>query len=84
MKNNMGSKYQQMKADILAQNKSDYKRIREQRQNCLEEKYAIIENKTQRCQSKFQEQKYNELRLKEMLTTQRATRMQSNKSRYDD
>lgn len=31
MKSNMGTKYQQMKADILAQNRSDYKRIRQQR-----------------------------------------------------
>ena len=46
MKANMGNKYKQMKDTIQAQNNADFKKIREQRQNCLEEKYANMNRTT--------------------------------------
>lgn len=47
------SRYANMKQSILNANQDDYSTIRSVRQNCLEEKYNIIQTNTLRMQEKF-------------------------------
>ena len=57
-------KYQEVKAAILKQNQADYKRIREQRQSCLEERRNIFENYKREREVLFDKQKSTEVKLK--------------------
>ncbi len=65
MKENMGTKYQEMKNDLFRINREDYLTIRNQRHVCLETKYKIMADHVQMQQKKYREQKSAEIRLKE-------------------
>jgi hypothetical protein len=55
MKENMGTKYQEMKNDLFRINREDYLTIRNQRHVCLETKYKIMADHVQMQQKKYRE-----------------------------